>query len=1217
MTQTIGFPRLGINGDPLVPLDAHSSTGNAVLVIGGGVAGVQAALDLAESGARVVLVERGPSLGGKMAALDKNFPTLDCSICIEAPKLAEVSEHPQIEVLANAEIVGLEGDTGAFRARIRQRTSFVTNACTRCDLCVAACPVLLPSEFDAAMASRKAIYTPFAQAVPSPYVVDPSFCLNQPPNFLPCGRCLGACAPQAIDFSLPGQQSLVRDVSAVVVATGFDLIDPGLLSEYGYGRHPDVLTSLEFERLLTSAGPTGGEIVRPSDGRHPHKIAFVLCVGSRDRRFFRYCSRFCCMYSMKHAFQALDHGVPDVLVLYMDIRAYGKGFDAFWERTRQQGARFVRSRPAQITPLPDGGIRLRYEDTEQSRLVEEDVDMVVLATAVQAPSGLDGLASTLGVALGADGFIATAGSVSVSAGVDVPVPANGQAKSKSDGVFASAPSVATTRPGVYACGCATGPKDIPDSVAEASAAAAAALTHVRQRHWAVEETPGAPADDTPRIGVFVCDCGSNIAGTVDVPAVVRFAGELPDVVHAEEVMFACAGNTQQAIADTIRTKGINRLVVSACSPKTHEGTFRRTCVKAGLNPYLLEMVNLRNQDSWVHKGQPEAATLKAMDMVEMGVRKASLLQPLSKMEQPVQQSALVVGGGIAGMTAAANLARQGYQTHLIEREPELGGQLRFLDRLAPAGIDARTLIEAHQRDVEQAGVVVYAGTEVEVIGGHVGSYHARLSSGEELHVGAVVLATGAQPYRPDEFGYGAQPNVVTNVELEALLPNPPGERITFVSCIGARTGELGCSRYCCTSMIHQAMRLRQAGKTVRVLYKDIRTFGREAEELYEAAMRAGVQFIRFDAEAAPADAVRFEDGRVTVRDALLGAVVQFPTDLLVLVVGLVPASNGLAKQLKVASSTDGFLLERHPKLGPAEASSPGIYLAGTAQAPKDVRDSATQALAAAGKASALLARDTIGKEPLTAQVIQEKCTGCSLCALFCPFSAIEMVAPGGMVLPPGVPRKGEPKGIARVIAAACEGCGVCASACNFDAIEMPSFTDAQVMAQIDAALTKRPEEKVVVFACNWCSYAGADQAGIEKIQYPTSARIIRTMCSGRLSEEFIARAFDDGAGAVLVTGCRIGDCHYLTANHQTAKRFEVWRKKFARQGIEPDRLQLQWISAAEGKEFAAKMHEIDGVVRAYAAAAGQTLEEPGHDTNASGNGRATSAVIVPGRSKVT
>ncbi|MDO8611900.1 MAG: FAD-dependent oxidoreductase, partial [Dehalococcoidia bacterium] len=319
---------------------------DSVLVIGGGIAGVQAALDLAEAGAKVILVERGPSIGGKMAALDKNFPTLDCSVCIEAPKLSEVGEHPNIEVLNNAEVVQVEGEAGDFSITIRQRAGFVTSECTRCGECEPVCPVVLSNEFDAGMASRKAVYTPFPQAIPGAYVVDIDHCLNEPPNYWPCHRCAEACPPQCIDFSMPTERQLERQAGAIIASAGFDTIDPSLLGQYGYGSHPDVLTAMEFERLLTSAGPTGGEIVRPSDGKHPKSILFVLCVGSRDQRFYRYCSRFCCMYSIKHAFQALDHGVKDVTALYMDVRAYGKGFDAFWERTEQEGAKFIRGKPA-------------------------------------------------------------------------------------------------------------------------------------------------------------------------------------------------------------------------------------------------------------------------------------------------------------------------------------------------------------------------------------------------------------------------------------------------------------------------------------------------------------------------------------------------------------------------------------------------------------------------------------------------------------------------------------------------------------------------------------------------------------------------------------------------------------------------------------------------------------------------------------------------------
>lgn len=1113
-----------------------------VLVIGGGIAGIQTALDLADAGARVVLVERSAAIGGKMAALDKNFPTLDCSICIEAPKLSEVEQHPNIELLSNATVTAVEGSAGNFTVRINQRARFVSSECTRCGECVPACPVLLKNEFDVGMASRKAIYTPFPQAVPGAYVIDIDSCLNEPPNYLPCNRCLEACPPKCIDYGAPLSQAIERKVVSIVVTTGFELIDPYLVAEYGYGRHPDVLTSMEFERLLTAVGPTGGEIIRPSNGRHPRNILFVLCVGSRDERFYRYCSRFCCMYSIKHAYQAIDHGVKDITVLSMDLRAYGKGFDGFLDRTKGEGAKFYRGRPASVSPT-DGGLRVRYEDTATAEVREEDFEMVVLATAVKPPDGLADLAATLGVEMDQDGFI--------------------RAAEEQGGL------IHTTRPGIYAAGCATGPKDIPDSVSEAGAAAASALAFVRQREWPKEEMAEAmPTGGEVRTGVFVCHCGSNIAGVVDVPRVVDYARTLPTVVYAQSQMFSCAGNTQAEIGRVIREQNINRVVVAACSPKTHEPTFKRVMLRAGLNPYLLEMVNLRNQDSWVHKHDRAAATEKALDMVRMGVSKAELLVPLVEGVQPVVQTAIVVGGGIAGMVAAANLAEQGYETHIIDRAQQPGGMIRDLGELAPAGVGAHGLLSSVATAMLQAGVHVHRGVEVEQIGGHVGEFYARLSDGQEIQAGAVILAMGAKPYSPSEFGYGDNPAVITNLELEGKAG--VGERVTFVGCVGSRIDGRGCSRYCCESMIHQARALRREGKRVRVLYRDIRTFSRHAEEAYEDALRESVQFFRYDPAAEPEEAITFDDGLVTVDDTLTGQRLAIPTDTLVLAVGLEPVEENISGQLKVAHSEDGFLLERHPKLGPAEAGSAGIYLAGTAQYPKDVRESVAQALAASSKAGILLSRDTIEKEPITARVDLDKCTVCGRCVPVCPFDAIELIGP-------------VKTGTINFIEAACEGCGTCSAECNFDAIEMPYFTKEQILAQIDAALLGKPEEKVLVFACNWCSYAGADQAGIEKVQYPPSGRVIRSMCSGRIEEEFITRAFDRGAGAVLVTGCRLGDCHYIDANQQTLKRFNFWQRKLARKGIAEERLQLQWVSASEGKIFAAKMREMDEVVQRYAA----------------------------------
>jgi len=1122
---------------------------DSVLVIGGGIAGIQASLDLAEAGARVFLVERSPTIGGKMAVLDKNFPTLDCSICIEAPKMSEVDRHPNIEIIRLAQVKKVDGEAGAFRVTIEQQPSFVTSECTRCDLCVAACPVVLSNEAVGGMRVRKAIYTPIPQAIPGPYVIDIEHCLNDPPNYLPCGRCTEACGPKCIDFNLYRPQLIEKEVGSIIIATGYDMLDPSLLREYGYGTHPDILTSLEYEQLLVSSGPTGGEVIRPSNREHAHSVTFILCVGSRDRRFFRGCSRFCCMYSIKHAYQSLDHGVKDVKVLYMDLRAYGKGFDDFLERTTREGAQFLRGRPSEVR-ANGKRVTVRFEDTGLGQTRELESDLVVLANAVQPPAGLADLADTLGIELDSDGFLL---SEEARGGL-----------------------VATPRPGIYTAGCVSGPKDIPDSVSEGGAAAAWSLTHLSSRHWPEPEDVE-PVTDLypPRIGVFVCHCGSNIAGVADIQSLVEYSKTLPDVVHAQDQMYSCAGNTQDEISQAIKEKGVNRVVVAACSPKTHEPTFRGCLTRVGLNPYLLEMANIRNMDTWVHKNEPEAATDKAKDMIAMAVDKARLLVPLEPSLQPMVQQALVIGGGIAGMTAAANLASQGYRTHLIEKGPELGGLLRKLDVLAPGNVKAAEVLEEKIREVKRSRVKVYLNTEVEQIGGHIGNYYARLSNGKEIKAGAIILAMGAVPYQPTEFEYGRDSRVVTNLDLESL-DDPPGEHVTFIGCVGSRRNGTGCSRYCCESMIAQALRLRRAGKKVRVLYKDIRTYSRHAEEAYEEAGRAGVQFIRYASDKAAEEAVNWNDGQILVHDELSERDLRIPTDLLVLVAGLRPVEQTITEQLKVPLSPDGFLLERHPKLGPAETPSPGIFLAGTAQFPKDVREALAQGLAAASKASALLARDTVEKEPLTARFIEDKCIVCGICVRDCPFGAIELV---GKVK----------EGTMRFIEAACQGCGCCAASCNYDAIEMPYFTKEQILAQLDAALADKPEEKVIVFTCNWCSYAGADQAGIEKIQYPTAARIIRTMCSARFEEDFVTHSFGKGAGAVLVTGCRLtdtgSDCHYNYANEHTQKRFNLWHRKLTRKGLAPERLQLAWVSAAEGKEFAAKIREMDAVVKEQLARA--------------------------------
>jgi heterodisulfide reductase subunit A len=837
-----------------------SDSHDRILVIGGGIAGIQAALDAANAGAKVTLVEKSPTVGGKMSVLDKNFPTLDCSICIESPKMSEVALNPNVELLTMAEVQSVDGEAGNFRVRVRQDARYVTDACTRCAECVAVCPVVVKNEFDVGMAARKAIYTPIEQSVPGAYVIDGETCLNEPPNLLPCNRCMSVCGPNAIDFNMK-PKVIERDAAAVIVATGFDLLDPALLSEFGYGKHPDVLTSMELERLLQASGPSMGEIVRPSDGKHPEKVLFVLCAGSRDKRLVEYCSRICCMYSVKEAYQLKDHGIKEVDVAYMDIRAYGKGFDEFYDRARGSGVRFTRSRPAKASPRGEV-IRVAFENTEDGRAkVEEDYDMVVLATAAIPSRGTGELARLLGIGLGPDGFFATA---------------------DDDGGFNT-----STREGIFLAGCSTGPKDIPDSVIEAGAAVAKALTLVRERSWPEPaQVVQISTEGEPRIGVFVCHCGSNIAGVVDVKSVLDFAKTLPNVVHVQDQMYSCAANTLNDISAVIRDKKINRVVVAACSPKTHYPTFQGALDRAGLNPYLLDMANVRNMDSWVHKEDRDGALQKAKDMVRMSVLRALNMKALQTMKFPVTQTALVVGGGVAGIVAATNLASQGFETHLVEKERRLGGLLNSVSEVAPLGIESKALLASLLDGLRASKVKVHFSTKVETISGFVGSYDVQLTDGARFMAGAVVVATGAEPYVPTEFGYGKSANVVTSLELDGMLEGIVGKNVSIVSCVGSRNGTEGCSRFCCQTMIDQAIRLREKGNEVNVLYKDIRAFSRFGEEQYEKAGELGVRFYQYPQGSRPEEAVRLTDGNLVVRDELMGREVALPTDITVLNVGL-------------------------------------------------------------------------------------------------------------------------------------------------------------------------------------------------------------------------------------------------------------------------------------------------------------------------------------------
>ena len=1009
-----------------------------VLVVGGGLAGVQAALDLAEAGVKVHLVEASPSLGGHMAQLDKTFPTNDCSMCILSPLLVETARHDNITIHTRARLKDLEGRAGAFMAKVEVKPRYVDPAkCTSCGLCSEKCPVSIPSEFECGLGERSAIYTPFPQAVPSTYAIDAEECRYLTEG--KCGLCSKVCPAGAVDYS-QRPEFLDLPVGAVVVATGASDWDPTPMGEYGYGRHPDVITSLQLERLLSASGPTGGEVRRPSDGKAPRRIAWIHCAGSRDVNHVSYCSRICCMYSVKEAVIAAEHDpeLERLDLFYIDMRAYGKGFHEYVKAAGDRDRiNLVRGRVAQIDAGTNGELWLTYEDTEHGLIVADDYDMVVLATPLVAGEGARELADTLGVDVDEHGFIIEADPY-------------------------GCPSE-TSRPGIVVAGMASGPKDITDCVLQAGAAAAAATA------YATREAPPDPAplpqpkqgeEGLVRVGVFVCHCGTNIGAVVDVPNVAEVARSMPNVVHAEDNLFTCSEDTQTIIRERIVEHRLTRVVVAACTPRTHEPLFRTTCQEAGLNPYLFEMANIREHCSWVHKADHDEATAKAVDLVRMAVGRASRLSPLRERTVPVDDGIVVIGGGIAGTQAALSAARGGHPVTLVEREKVLGGRLQDLHRLSIGEVDARRLAKDLAARLRAEGVDVRTRTEVASVSGFVGNFEVEVvpvegGSGkvETLTAGAVVVATGTKTHVPPAFiHYGSSPKVITNVELEANLRDSKwrrsmeGKRVVMIHCVGSmrsdQYGFPGCSRYCCTSSVTRARTLAELGARVFCITRDIRTYQLLGEEAFREAQAAGVLFLRYFKRY---PRISKSGSTVTFTEDHIGKSVKLRTDLIVLNVALEPQDTNPAFRdlMKVPLDQYGYFLEHHPKLGPAQTNTEGIYLAGTSRYPCDAMEAAAAGGAAAMKAMGALAGPQKAVDPMVAEVDPSRCWACGRCVEVCEFNAPSIQDGAGL--------GGQPASV--INEALCKGCGTCVALCPVQAISMRHFRDDQVGAVLAALLS--------------------------------------------------------------------------------------------------------------------------------------------------------------------
>jgi heterodisulfide reductase subunit A len=918
--------------------------------------------------------------------------------------------------------------------------------CMGCGACAFICPTgaikpedfcergisALPSEFDFGLGPRPVVSVAFPQAVPNTPSIDKEHCVYfQTEN---CRTCEAVCDAKAIDFEQKAEQLKLK-VGAVIVAPGYERYYPDNRLEYNYQRLANVMTAPEFERMLSASGPYGGHLVRPSDHSKLKRIAFLQCVGSRDLECNQYCSSVCCMHATKEAIVAKEHSEGDLEtdIYFMDMRAFGKGFDRYYERAKNEyNVSYRRCRlPVVEEASGNGELLLSYLD-EQGKLQTERYDLVVLSTALVPPKNVGMFKEAAGLNLNKYNFVDTK-------------------------PFASED---TSREGVFVCGAVSEPKDIPETVIQASAAAARAseiLAEVRGTLIVEKEYPPERdiSDEPQRIGVFVCHCGINIGGVVNVEDVVEFARDLPNVAHCEHSLYTCSQDNQQKIKETIEKHKLNRIVIASCTPRTHEPLFQDTIREVGLNPFLLEFVSIREHCSWVHMSDKARATAKAKDLVAMAVSKAGLLRSVHSSSISVRSEAMVVGGGMAGMAAALSLAGQGFETYLVEKDKELGGNLRKL-YFTLSGDDPQKLLTETIEQVEACRKIhVHLNTHVKEFSGYLGNYKTTLAGTDgkaretTIEHGAVIIATGAMEFETNEYLYGKSDRVITQKEFEAKLSDEAerakvasAQTIAMIQCVGSREEDrMYCGRVCCAQAIKNALKIKQINPATNVVifYRDIRTYGFR-EEYYEKARQEGIIFVRYEPQnkpevtpgQTPEAALQIE-----ADDFVLGQKLRLSVDLLVLSTGITPRLDNekVAKMFKVPLDQDGFFLEAHIKLRPVDFSTDGIYLCGLAHSPKFVSESISQARAAAGRAATLLAQETVQAKGRTAEVRERLCAGCGLCVGICPYDAREIDTE---------------RRIAKVIEVLCQGCGACAAVCPNAATKQVGFAKEEVMAAVDS-----------------------------------------------------------------------------------------------------------------------------------------------------------------------
>lgn len=924
-----------------------------------------------------------------------------------------------------------------------------SDICQTCGACAFICPterikldeisknkeVPILDEYNETLMKRSAAYIPYPQAVPNKAIIDERYCVNKLKD--ECKICEVVCEADAISFDQKEKKEKLN-VGAVILSPGFELFDAKGKQELGYEIYPNVVTSIEFERILSTTGPYQGKVLRPSDQSKPKRIGFIQCVGSRDCER-DYCSSVCCMYATKEAIIAKEHAGEDLEcdIFFMDMRAFSKGFDEYYQKGKELGINYIRCRPPVIQEIPETRNLIVEYLNEADQKVSREYEMVILSVGMDPPKTAKELSEKFGIELNEFNFCKTA----------------------------TFKPVESTREGVYVAGPFTEPKDIPETIMQASGASSKVLSLLKDEKGdfiTIKEFP--PELDIvgqePRIGVFVCHCGTNIGGVVNVPGVVEYAKTLPNVVFADDNLYTCSNDTQEIMKDMIKEHKLNRVVVASCTPRTHEPLFRNTIREAGLNPYLFEMANIRDQCSWVHMKEPEKATVKSEDLIRMAIAKSRLLEPLQKRPVSIIKAALVIGGGASGMSAALELADQGYDVYLVEREKELGGNLRRIKYLlsdANPQKELTTLIE----QVEKAEKIhLYKDAKIENIEGTIGNFKTTISiigKSTEFEHGVVIVATGAQEYEPKEYLYGQHEGVLTQLELEERLGvngiwSTPGKNgfpknIVMIQCVGSRDEERPyCSRICCSEAVKNALKIKELSPetNIYVLFRDVRTYGFK-ESFYTKARQQSVVFMRYDEDQKPEVTQNGYGLQVEIFDQTLRIPIEIPADLVVLSAGIVAGEGNetLAQFLKVPLNKDNFFLEAHMKLRPVEFATDGVFLCGLAHSPKAIDESIIQAQATASRAATVLSKDFLELEATISQVIDAKCDGCAYCIDPCPYEAITLIE---------YMLDGSVKKTVEVDETACKGCGCCMATCPKKGILVKGFTLEQIGAQVKAAL---------------------------------------------------------------------------------------------------------------------------------------------------------------------